>query len=804
MSVRVRIAPSPTGNLHIGTARTAVFNWLYAQKESGKFILRIEDTDEERSKSEYTENIVDGLDWLGLNWDEGPYYQSGREEIYRKAIQKLIDKGLAYRCYASEEELEQMRMAQRAKSQAPRYDNRHRKLTPEQQASYEAEGRQPVIRFKIDDEREIAWNDMVRGMVTWRGVDLGGDLVIARAASGGKIGRPLYNMAVVVDDLEMGITHVIRGEDHIGNTPKQILLYQALEGTVPHFAHTPLILNKEGRKLSKRDGVTSISDFKELGFIPEALTNYMCLLGWTPPDSTKEIFSMEEATKEFSFDRVNKAGAKFDWDKLDWLNSQYLHSMPVPELTDRLIPFWQKASLEFDPKGDRPWLEELTALIGPSLTRLTDGVEISKIFFSRTVEPDKEAAAQLEKEDAAKVISAILENLESDRELANNGANKIIKRVTQQIKVKKGVVMRTLRAALTGSMNGPDLIQSWVLLHQRGLDIVRFKKALGQNIEEADIVLQTLTPKTSPTEAAKTEKVKPEPKLATAPAATKAPVEEKKPAAAAKAPAEEKKPAAAPPAAAAKAPVQEKPASAPPPAAAAPKGLVEEKPTASAAPAVAAAVVEEKTASPPAAAASKPTDVKSPTPPAVSATPAPLDAKPPTPPTVSATTVASTPKEPTAPVSPETAAKPEVKPTIIGASSSAAEKVELLKLEEEGAIVQTEIELENESSPQWQQVKNETIKILSDLPNYLNNFYQQYKKPLNITGAIVASSVALRLVVALVEAVESVPLLAFGFELIGAGYSVWFVYRYLLRASQREELSEKIEDIKKDILGRDS
>ncbi len=449
MSIRVRIAPSPTGNLHIGTARTAVFNWLYASNTNGKFILRIEDTDEERSRPEYTENILEGLDWLGLKWDEGPYYQSGRHEIYRKAIQKLIDKGLAYRCYCSEEELEQMRISQRARGEAPRYDNRHRKLTPQQQATFEAEGRQPVIRFKIDDDRQISWNDMVRSTVTWKGSDLGGDLVIARAASGGKIGRPLYNMAVVVDDLEMGITHVIRGEDHIGNTPKQILLYEALEGIVPEFAHTPLILNKEGRKLSKRDGVTSISDFKELGFTPEALANYMCLLGWTPPDSTKEIFTIQEAAKQFSFDRVNKAGAKFDWDKLDWVNSQYLHAMAVPELTDRLIPFWQKAGLELDPKSDRPWLEELTALIGQSLTRLTDAVEMSKPFFTRTVELDPEAAAQLEKEEAANVISTILDNLESDGELKSNDVNKIIKRVTQQIKVKKGVVMRTLRAALT-------------------------------------------------------------------------------------------------------------------------------------------------------------------------------------------------------------------------------------------------------------------------------------------------------------------------------------------------------------------
>ncbi|NEO51956.1 MAG: glutamate--tRNA ligase, partial [Okeania sp. SIO3B5] len=488
MSVRVRLAPSPTGNLHIGTARTAVFNWLFARNQEGKFILRIEDTDIERSRPEYTENIMEGLTWLGLEWDEGPSYQSQRLELYQTATQKLLDKGLAYRCYCTEAELEEMREAQKARKEAPRYDNRHRNLTPEQQAAFEAEGRQPVIRFKIDNDQIITWKDQVRGTVTWKGSDLGGDMVISRAASGDTVGQPLYNMAVVVDDMDMEITHVIRGEDHIANTAKQILLYEALEGKVPEFAHTPLILNQEGRKLSKRDGVTSISDFKELGFIPEALANYMCLLGWTPPDSTQEIFTLTEASQLFAFERVNKAGAKFDWNKLDWINSQYLHNLPVGELTDRLIPVWQKAGYELDPKSDRPWLEQLAALIGPSLTRLTDAVEMSKLFFSPTVELDAEAAAQMQKEDAVKSINSIIEEMDIDSPLRVGDAQKIIKKVTQSIKVKKGIVMRSLRASLTGAMQGPDLIQSWLLLHQRGFDILRFKKAIAQNVEESKTV----------------------------------------------------------------------------------------------------------------------------------------------------------------------------------------------------------------------------------------------------------------------------------------------------------------------------
>ncbi|MBD1934739.1 MULTISPECIES: glutamate--tRNA ligase [Cyanophyceae] len=477
MTVRVRIAPSPTGNLHIGTARTAVFNWLFARHHGGKFILRIEDTDEMRSRPEYTQNILDGLSWLGLNWDEGPLFQSKRLDLYRQAIQTLLDKGFAYRCYTSEGELEEMREAQKARKEAPRYDNRHRNLTPEQQTAYEAEGRRPVIRFKIDDDREIAWNDLVRGRVSWKASDLGGDMVIARA-SDNPIGQPLYNLAVVVDDIDMQITHVIRGEDHIANTAKQILLYEALGTTVPEFAHTPLILNQTGQKLSKRDGVTSIFDFKKMGYTAPALVNYMTLLGWTAPDSTKEIFTLEEAAKEFSFERVNKAGAKFDWDKLNWLNSQYLHKMPVDELLEQLIPYWQEAGYEFDPVSDRPWLEKLTSLLGASLVRLQDAVEMSRIFFSQTVAYSEEALTQLQQEGSDTAFSGILNALENHQSLSVEVAQDIIKQVTKEKNLKKGLVMRSLRAALTGELHGPDLMESWAILNQRGLDKLRLNQAL--------------------------------------------------------------------------------------------------------------------------------------------------------------------------------------------------------------------------------------------------------------------------------------------------------------------------------------
>ncbi|MGD1905556.1 MAG: glutamate--tRNA ligase [Leptolyngbyaceae cyanobacterium] len=483
MTVRVRIAPSPTGTLHIGTARTAVFNWLFARNQGGQFILRIEDTDEARSRPEFTDNIMTGLQWLGLQWDEGPFFQSKRLDLYEKAIQTLLDKGLAYYAYDTPEELDAMRTAQKAQNLAPRYDNRHRTLNAEQKAAYAAEGRTAVIRFKIDDDRVVKWRDLVRGPMTWQGSDLGGDMVIARAASGDSIGQPLYNLAVVVDDQDMAITHVIRGEDHIANTAKQILLYEALGATVPDFAHTPLILNTSGQKLSKRDGVTSISDFQEMGFTAEALVNYMTLLGWSAPDS-QEVFTLTEVASQFSFDRVNKAGAKFDWDKLDWLNSQYLHGMAASDLLERLIPYWQSAGYSFDLAGDRDWLEAVATLLGPSLTRLTDGVEQGRFFFAPEM-PYSEAATQhLQQDGVAAVLTAVQTALkEGDALISLDAAKALVKQVVKDQGVKKGLVMKSLRAALMGDMKGPDLMDSWLILHQRQFDQGRLSQAveIGQS-----------------------------------------------------------------------------------------------------------------------------------------------------------------------------------------------------------------------------------------------------------------------------------------------------------------------------------
>jgi glutamyl-tRNA synthetase len=478
MSVRVRIAPSPTGNLHIGTARTAVFNWLFARHCGGQFILRIEDTDLERSRPEFTENILSGLTWLGLTWDEGPFFQSQRMDLYRQQVQALLDQGLAYRAYDTPAELDAMREAQKARGEAPRYDNRHRHLTPEQRAAYEAEGRSSVIRFIIDDEREIFWNDLVRGKVTWKGRDLGGDMVIARAAIGDDIGQPLYNFVVVVDDIDMGITQVIRGEDHIGNTPKQILLYEALGAKVPEFGHTPLILNQQGAKLSKRDGVTSISDFQNMGYTAAAISNYMTLLGWSPPESMSEIFNLEEAAKQFGFERVNKAGAKFDWDKLNWLSSQYLHAMSPEKLVDLLVPYWQAAGYECAWQDKRSWLEQIAALIGPSLTRLDDAVAMTRYLFVPDFDFTEDAIKKLQQEGTGAIVQEILDAIADYKPLTETSAQALLKQVAKALGRKEGQLKPILRAALTGDTKGPDLLQSWLLLHKQGLDTSRLQKAL--------------------------------------------------------------------------------------------------------------------------------------------------------------------------------------------------------------------------------------------------------------------------------------------------------------------------------------
>jgi glutamyl-tRNA synthetase len=479
----VRLAPSPTGTLHIGTARTAVFNWLFARHCGGQFLLRIEDTDKERSKPEFTANILEGLQWLGLGWDDEPVIQSGRVELHRAAIQQLLDSGHAYRCYASEAELTAMRELQAASKQAPRYDNRHRHLSPEQEQAFIAEGREPVIRFRIDDARTITWTDLVRGAMRWSGSDLGGDMVIARRAPHDQIGDPLYNLVVVVDDAAMAISHVIRGEDHIANTAKQLLLYEALGYPLPMFAHTPLILNKEGKKLSKRDGVTSISDFRAMGYTAPALANYMTLLGWSPPEGMGERFTLAEAAAAFGFERVNRAGARFDWDKLNWLNGQVLRDQGAEALREQLLPLWAArgwAVEEDSVTADPAWQLELIELLAPSLTLLADGVEQAAPFFT-TPALNEAAEAQLAAAGAKPALAALAEALEAlgpAAPLSAEQAQSLLAEACASAGVKKGVLMKSLRAALLGSLQGPDLLSTWLLLQRSLHALPRIQRCL--------------------------------------------------------------------------------------------------------------------------------------------------------------------------------------------------------------------------------------------------------------------------------------------------------------------------------------
>ena len=475
MKNRLRLAPSPTGLLHIGTARTALFNWLYAKKTNGKFLLRIEDTDTNRSKSEFTENILNGLNWLGLTWDDDLIRQSTRIEIHKSVINKLLDQGFAYRCFTSEEEIKVLREEQKLNGLPPKHDNRHRSLTQEEIDKFIAEGRSSVIRFKINDDQEITWEDQIRGEIKWRGKDLGGDMVLSRRSFGYEIGSPLYNLAVVVDDNFMKISHVVRGEDHISNTAKQILIYEALNYKLPIFSHTPLILNSEGKKLSKRDSVTSIDDFKAMGYLPNAMTNYMALLGWSIKTDDNEIQTIDEIAKKFELNDVNKAGAKFNWEKLNWINSQYIKKMAVSDLYKIFKKYWQEEGWEAD---STQWGLELTKLMQDSIIVLNDIVDQSRPFFE-IPEIDYDSLVFLKKN--SKLTLEIIYKLLNQSEIKINKmiADNIINKISLENSIKKGIVMRSLRVAFFGCLSGPDLVKSWELFSSNKEDIKRIQKCLN-------------------------------------------------------------------------------------------------------------------------------------------------------------------------------------------------------------------------------------------------------------------------------------------------------------------------------------
>ncbi len=460
MAVRVRFAPSPTGFMHVGNARTALFNYLFARHNKGKLILRIEDTDTERHSEEAVNVIYEALKWMGIEWDEGPdiggnfgpYRQSQRLDIYKEYINKLKEKGLVYECFCTQEELEAMRQEQLKRGEPPRYTGKCRHLTEEQKKKFLEEGRKPVLRFKVPEDRTIVFNDLIKGRISINSKQLGGDFVIVRSN-----GMPVYNFVVVIDDALMEITHVIRGEDHISNTPKQILLYEALGFKTPEFAHLPMILGKDKSKLSKRHGSTSVREFKEKGYLPEAFTNFLALLGWYPKDG-KEILSMEELIERFDIKDVNSAPAVFDTTKLNWMNQVYIRNYPIEKLTDLIIPYLQKAGYNIN-NFDRKWLEKVVEITREYFTVLSDAPEYMEVFLKDEFNFEEKALNFMkESENRLKVVEELLKTLESqEEEITEETFKKTVKQVGKTLNVKGKELFMPIRIALTGKMSGVEV-----------------------------------------------------------------------------------------------------------------------------------------------------------------------------------------------------------------------------------------------------------------------------------------------------------------------------------------------------------
>ncbi|MDX5474098.1 MAG: glutamate--tRNA ligase [Bacillaceae bacterium] len=469
MSVRVRYAPSPTGHLHIGNARTALFNYLYARNQGGKFIIRIEDTDKKRNIEGGEESQLKFLKWLGMDWDEsvdvggefGPYRQSERNDIYKKYYEELLEKGLAYKCYCTEEELEAEREEQAVKGENPRYSGKHRDLTEEQRASYEAEGRLPSIRFRVPADKEIKFVDMVKGEVSFETEGIG-DYVIVK-----KDGTPTYNFAVAVDDHLMQITHVLRGDDHISNTPKQIMIYEALGWEVPQFGHMTLIVNESRKKLSKRDEsiIQFIEQYEELGYLPEALFNFIGLLGWSP-GGEEELFSKEEFINIFDPSRLSKSPAVFDTQKLTWMNNQYIKKLDGDTLVTLSLPHLVKAGRLPENMSDeeRQWAKELIALHQEKMSYVAEIVSLTELFFKTHIEYEEESKEVLAQEQVPEVVKAFhaeLSNLEDFSADNIKAATKAVQKATGQ---KGKNLFMPIRVATTGQTHGPDLPQAISLL----------------------------------------------------------------------------------------------------------------------------------------------------------------------------------------------------------------------------------------------------------------------------------------------------------------------------------------------------
>jgi len=468
---RVRFAPSPTGYLHVGGARTALFNWLFARRHGGVFVLRIEDTDVERSSAEMVEGILDGLRWLGLDWDEGPkiggpyapYFQSERVDLYRATAQRLVDSGHAYYCYCTPEELKAKRDAAGAEW---RYDRTCCALTAEMISARERDKVPRAIRFRVPDEA-TRFDDLVHGPIEFDGANIE-DFVILRSD-----GHPTYHLSVVSDDVEMAITHVVRGDDHISNTPKQILLYRALGVEEPRFAHVPLILGTDKKRLSKRHGATSVMEYARAGYLPEAMVNFLALLGWSPGSGDRELFTRDELAAIFSLEGIHGGNAVFNTEKLDWFNQQHLMRLSPAELGARLRPSLQPAGLwRDDLLGERhAWFFAVLELLKPRVKRLDDFAIAGRFFFTDAIEYDGAAvAAHLQKEgvgDRLALLDAALARLETYDPASIEAA---LRAVADGAGVKAASLIHAARVAITGKMVSPGLFDVMSLV---GRDRVR-------------------------------------------------------------------------------------------------------------------------------------------------------------------------------------------------------------------------------------------------------------------------------------------------------------------------------------------
>ncbi|WP_044409320.1 glutamate--tRNA ligase [Thiomicrospira microaerophila] len=459
--IRTRFAPSPTGYLHIGGVRTALFSWLYARKMGGEFILRIEDTDLERSTQESVNAILEGMTWLGLDYDKGPFYQTHHFERYKAVIQQLLDQGDAYYCYASPEELDAMREQQRANNEKPRYDGRYRDFTGTPPA-----GVKPVIRFKNPLDGEVVIDDMVKGKVTIKNTEID-DLVIARSD-----GTPTYNLSVVVDDWDMGISHVIRGDDHLNNTPRQINILKALGAPIPKYAHIPMVLGPDGARLSKRHGAVSVLQYKEEGYLPEALLNYLVRLGWSHGD--QEIFSIDEMVSAFDLDSVNAAPSTFNDEKCVWVNQQHIQNAPADHIARHLSHFMTERGCDL---SQGPALEKVTDLLRERAKTLIDMADSALYFYQDFEQFDADAAKKHLRPVAAEPLSLVLQKLAALDSWQTESIHQAIEESASELEIGMGKVGMPLRVAITGGGQSPSIDATAALIGKERC-LIRLQMAL--------------------------------------------------------------------------------------------------------------------------------------------------------------------------------------------------------------------------------------------------------------------------------------------------------------------------------------